>query len=101
MMGGRMTSLKGTTHAQERQYVFDTLKTSPYATDENDKVQAQYAVSYWTNFAKNGDPNGAGLPTWPRYSSASDQLLDFTNDGPVGKTSPHKERWDAIEARYK
>jgi para-nitrobenzyl esterase len=92
--------LKGTTHAQERQYVFDTLKTSPYATDENDKVQAQYAVTYWTNFAKTGDPNGAGLPIWPRYSATTDQLLDFTNDGPVGKPSPHKDRWAAIEARY-
>jgi para-nitrobenzyl esterase len=93
--------LKGTTHAQERQYVFDTLKTSPYPTDENDKVQAQYAVTYWTNFAKTGDPNGGGVPNWPRYSAAIDQLLEFTNDGPVSKASPHKERWDAIEARYK
>ena len=93
--------LKGTTHAQERQYVFDTLQTSPYATDDNDKVQAQYAGAYWTNFAKTGDPNGAGLPAWPRYSSATDQLLEFTNDGPVAKASPHKERWDGIEARYK
>ncbi len=91
--------LKGTSHAQERQYVFDTLHTSPYATDENDKVQAQHAVAYWTNFAKTGDPNGAGQPTWPRYD-ASDKLLEFTNAGPVAKVSPHKARWDAIAGRY-
>jgi para-nitrobenzyl esterase len=92
--------LKGTTHAQERQYVFDTLHTSPYATDDNDKVQASHAVTYWTNFAKTGDPNGAGEPQWPRYSASGDMLLDFTNDGPVAKPSPHKARWDAITARY-
>lgn len=92
--------LKGTTHAQERQYVFDTLKTSPYPTDDNDKVQAQHAVTYWTNFAKTGDPNGAGQPAWPRYASSSDQLLEFTNDGPVAKPSPHKDRWAGIAARY-
>jgi para-nitrobenzyl esterase len=91
--------LKGTTHAQERQYVFDTLHTSPYATDENDKVQAQHAVAYWTNFAKTGNPSGVGHPIWPRYGV--DMLMEFTNDGPVSKASPHKERWDAIEARYK
>ena len=91
---------KGTPHAQERQYVFDTLPTSPYPTDDNDKVQAQFAVSYWTNFAKAGDPNGAGLPKWPRYASTTDELVEFTNAGPVAKVSPHKARWDAIMARY-
>jgi para-nitrobenzyl esterase len=91
---------RGTPHAQERQYVFDTLHTSPYPADDNDKVQAQFAVSYWTNFAKTGDPNGATLPTWPRYTAAKDELLEFTNTGPVAKVSPHKARWDAITARY-
>jgi para-nitrobenzyl esterase len=91
---------KGTPHAQERQYVFDTLHTSPYPTNANDAVQADFAAAYWTNFAKTGDPNGAGLPAWPRYASASDQLLEFTNAGPVSKTSPHTARWEAINARY-
>lgn len=92
---------KGMPHAQERQYVFNTLHTSPYATDANDQVQANFAIAYWVNFAKTGNPNGAGLPQWPAYSAATDQLIDFTNDGPVAKPSPHKERWDAIAARYK
>ncbi|MFT3723688.1 MAG: carboxylesterase family protein [Hyphomonadaceae bacterium] len=91
---------KGTMHAQERQYVFDTLHTSPFPTDANDQVQALHAVTYWTNFAKAGNPNSAGEPEWPRYDATGDKLLEFTNAGPVGKVSPHKARWDAIAARY-
>lgn len=91
---------KGMPHAQERQYVFNTLHTSPWPTDANDQKQAGFAIAYWVNFAKTGDPNGAGLPAWPKYATATDQLLDFTNAGPVAKVSPHKARWDAIKARY-
>jgi para-nitrobenzyl esterase len=93
--------LKGTTHAQERQYVFDTLHTSPYATDDNDKVQAQYVGDYWVAFAKIGNPNGVGRPIWPSYNVQRDELLEFTNDGPVAKPSPYPERWKAIAERYR
>jgi para-nitrobenzyl esterase len=42
--------------------------------------------SYWTNFAKSGDPNGQSLPAWPRYDSVSQAHLEFTDGGPVEKT---------------
>jgi para-nitrobenzyl esterase len=37
--------------------------------------------SYWTNFAKTGDPNGAGLPPWPRFTPGADRYMEFGNDG--------------------
>ncbi|WP_294391074.1 carboxylesterase family protein [uncultured Sphingomonas sp.] len=36
--------------------------------------------SYWINFARGGDPNGAGLPRWSRYAPAR-TYLHFGQDG--------------------
>jgi para-nitrobenzyl esterase len=92
--------LKGTPHAQERQYVFNNLGASPWKTDENDARQAEITSAYWVAFARTGDPNGDGRPRWPSYTAAGDRLMDFTNEGPMVKQTPQPERLDAIAAHY-
>lgn len=32
---------------------------------------------YWRNFVKAGDPNGAGLPVWPRYTATDRAYMAF------------------------
>ena len=36
---------------------------------------------YWANFAKTGNPNGAGLPNWPDLGGQAN-YIDFTPQGP-------------------
>lgn len=89
----------GAPHATEIPYVFDTVKARYGAavTPEDEKM-ARQVNAYWANFAKTGNPNGSGLPHWPRYNKSSDELMDFTeNHGPVGKPDPWKERLDLAE----
>jgi para-nitrobenzyl esterase len=90
----------GATHASERQYVFDTLNASPWATDARDQRAADVMSGYWTRFAKDGDPNGEGRLRWPDLRGEVDQLLEFTNDGPVIKPVPEAGRLDLIEQLY-
>jgi para-nitrobenzyl esterase len=73
--------LRGAPHGGETPFVFDhkswfTVKLTP-----QDERMAQTISTYWVNFAKTGNPNGAGLPHWPRYHSSTDVLMDFTEGG--------------------
>ncbi|MFL9945118.1 carboxylesterase family protein [Paraburkholderia agricolaris] len=59
-------------HVTEVPFVFGTLTpqqvigcATPPA--EADRALAQTIMSYWVNFARHGDPNGAGLSSWPAY----------------------------------
>ena len=42
---------------------------------------------YWTNFARGGNPNAAGLPYWPSYASKA-RYMDFTPQGPKSGADP-------------
>ncbi len=92
--------LTGAPHASERQYVFDTLNTSPWPTAASDKPLAAGMSAYWADFAKRGDPNGDHRPHWPTYSAKTDELLDFTNKGPVAEKTPRADVLKALAARY-
>lgn len=61
--------LLGSFHGLEIIYVFDNLHLSAeLSSGEKDVALASLMSSYWTNFAKRGDPNGENLPPWPPYS---------------------------------
>jgi len=89
----------GAPHATEIPFVFDTV-AAKYGKDltPDDEATAKAANAYWANFAITGDPNGPGLPDWPRYEPSTDEIMDFTLDGPKGEPDPWKARLDVTAA---
>jgi len=67
-------------HSDDIEYVFGTLITRPGAVwRAEDYALSEQMMSYWTNFAKSGDPNGIDgnsqlLPMWPKYADGDPVL---------------------------
>ncbi len=65
----------GSPHGQDVAYVFMHLDKSKPETTESDLEISEAMGTYWTNFAKYGDPNGPGVPEWPAFSDANPQVM--------------------------
>jgi para-nitrobenzyl esterase len=89
----------GAPHGGEIGYVFGTLSAGRGgAPTPEDLAVSRMAQSYWVNFARTGDPNGAGLPAWPRHDPGKDLIFDFRPDGSAGAgPDPRKARLDVTQ----
>ncbi len=67
----------GAFHSAELWYVFGTLSRCWRPMTGGDYELSEKMVSYWTNFAKAGDPNGDGLPIWDAYTKAQPREMIF------------------------
>jgi para-nitrobenzyl esterase len=81
---GKGESDLGAFHGLEIPYVFDAFddpgwRWLPFSA--TDRKLSSMMETYWTNFAKTGNPNGAGMPGWAAWTSSDEPYVDFNKDG--------------------
>ncbi|HTT00888.1 MAG TPA: carboxylesterase family protein [Steroidobacteraceae bacterium] len=91
-------TLAGAPHATEIPYVFETVRAR-YGKDLTaaDEAAARTVHAYWVAFARSGRPEVSGKPVWPVYRGETDELMNFTDDGPMVQSDPWKARLDLAE----
>jgi len=98
-------SPNGANHGSEITYVFRNLNVpdigqpGPATPRPEDVKMSDVMSSFWVNFAKNGDPNGAGLPAWPAFSASAQNAMIL--DSQTGaRPLPNMAQIKAFDAYY-
>ena len=89
----------GTYHSGELIYCFGNVKNSPYKYryNESDVNLSKIMMSYWTNFAKTGNPNGDNLPTWDLFNPSDNKIMELgSNVGPI--VDPYIDLYPLIDS---
>jgi para-nitrobenzyl esterase len=92
-------------HAGELPFLFGTWPENVHLSPIDEQISEQMR-SYWANFVRTGDPNGEGLPIWPRFEPDSQKHLAFTDNGAAAKPDTRRkfcevfiEYWKARSAK--
>jgi para-nitrobenzyl esterase len=94
----------GSSHGSEIAYVFQHLDASNPMMRNTQITKADLDISeamstYWTNFAKYGDPNGKTVPAWPAFSDAHPVVMYF-NQTPYTGPVPSGESLKVLDAYF-
>ena len=85
LFGGLLTFPLGAYHSSELQYLFPGIDVfGLQVTLSPEQMQlSNVMVSYWTQFAKTGDPNSPGEPLWYPYSVSTDEFQSLIPPTPA------------------
>jgi len=90
LFGGLLTFPLGAYHTAELQYLFKNadffgLPLGPLSHEQ--KKLSDAMISYWTQFAKTGNPNSPHLPVWSPYSTSTDEFQSLTPPTPIAESN--------------
>lgn len=89
----------GAYHGAEIPYAFNNLPLLQRDWTAADRALEETMTTYWTNFAKSGDPNGPGLPRWDRLDPVHPHVL-VVGDTPAMALRPHADQIDLMQRLF-
>jgi para-nitrobenzyl esterase len=88
----------GASHGAEIAYVFGNQPAmEPWSAA--DRQVSDALQTYWTNFARTGDPNGGGVPAWPAFAGSDPQVMQL-DAAPTPIAVPNVEQLKVLEDYY-
>lgn len=92
---------RGSTHVAELHYMLNQTGQNAAWTADDLRLADQMS-SYWVNFARSGNPNGAGLPAWPAFNdnSGGDVLVLDVEVAPQAAQVPLAESLQLFDTAY-
>ena len=100
-VNGFAPNLFGAVHASEIEYVFGALDSlKGYNWQPEDYKLSDLMQTYWSNFAKTGDPNGPGVPKWPKSDSQDDFAVMHLDVDAHSAPAAHRDRYQFLDSYY-
>ena len=97
--GGRRGG--GAYHSGDLAYAFDNVGLVGVGWNARDHELSDQMSQYWVSFAKTGDPNGEGLPLWPKYDREGEPAIEFATFGTAAASKIRETKLDLFDASYR
>ncbi len=89
---------RGAVHSAEIEYAMGNLDLNKvYAWTPDDYKVSQVTQEYFANFIKSGNPNGKGLPNWPKFGEGQRIVIDVNTRAQADKA---RARYEFLDQFY-
>ncbi len=93
---------EGAVHSADIEYALGNLDTNHvYAWTAEDEQVSALMQGYYANFIMTGDPNGPGLPAWPRADGGPEMSYMVWDVAPRVEVDPHRARYQFLDRFYR